>query len=178
MTELVQNMLTLSRMEEEGRGIVLSDIDLSAIMRETAAGFQTAAEAAGKQYSVQIEEGVHINGEPRSMTQLLSVLIDNALKYSDAEGNIEVRMKKGREVTVEVSNTCDAIPDGNLDRLFDRFYRADASRSRKTGGFGIGLSAARAIAERYGGTIAAVRDGKNTIRFVVKLPKSGNGNRR
>lgn len=173
MTELVQNMLTLSRMEEENSRLIFTEIDLSSVLRETAEGFRTAAEAAGKRYEIQIEDGVHINGERSSMIQLLSVLIDNAIKYSDAEGNILVRMKRGRQIELEVSNTSDRIPDGNLDRLFDRFYRADASRNRKTGGFGIGLSAARAVAERYGGTIRAVRDGEHTIRFLVNLPKNG-----
>ncbi|MBP3783928.1 MAG: hypothetical protein J6I68_11835, partial [Butyrivibrio sp.] len=72
---------------------------------------------------------------------------------------------------LEVSNTCDAIPEGNLDRLFDRFYRADSSRSRESGGYGIGLSVARAIAQSHGGDIEALRDGDHIIRFVVTLPK-------
>ena len=76
-----------------------------------------------------------------------------------------------KHIVFEVSNTCDTIPYGNLDRLFDRFYRADLSRSRETGGYGIGLSVARAIATSHSGTIEALRDGDKIIRFVVTLPK-------
>ena len=62
------------------------------------------------------------------------------------------------------------MPSGNLDRLFDRFYRADASRSREKGGYGIGLSVARAIAQSHGGDIQALKDGDRIIRFVVNIP--------
>ena len=84
---------------------------------------------------------------------------------------IEDMLHQGKNVEFEVRNTCDNIPEGNLDKLFDRFYRADTSRSRKSGGYGIGLSVARAIANSHGGSIEALRDGDHAIRFVVKLPK-------
>ena len=71
-----------------------------------------------------------------------------------------------------ISNPCETMPEGNLDRLFDRFYREDASRSRKSGGYGIGLSAARSIAEAHGGEIYAEAADAQTIRFVTKLPLS------
>ena len=79
-------------------------------------------------------------------------------------------LTKGKNICLEVSNTCDDIPSGNLDKLFDRFYRADSSRSRESGGYGIGLSVARAIATSHGGKIEALRGGDKLIRFVVTLP--------
>lgn len=174
MTALVKNMLTLSRMEEENVKLIFSDIDLSSILMETAKSFEAVAESSGKKYSIDIESGVHIKGDKNSMTQLASLLIDNAMKYSSDEGNISVRMNKGRHIEFEVSNTCDNMPDGDLDRLFDRFYRADTSRNRKSGGYGIGLSVARAIAVSHGGNIEAIRDGDDIIRFLVMLPNGKN----
>jgi len=173
MTNLVKNMLTLSRMEEENIRVVFSDIDLSKILKDTAVSFEAVAQSMNKKYTIDIQDDVHINGDKNSMVQLASLLIDNAMKYSSKEGNISVRMSRDKQVVFEVNNTCDNIPEGNLDRLFDRFYRADTSRNRKSGGYGIGLSVARAIATTYGGTIEALRDGDKTIRFVVKLPKGG-----
>jgi len=73
-------------------------------------------------------------------------------------------------VHLEIANTCSNMPEGDLDRLFDSFYRADASRNSRTGGYGIGLSAARAICASHGGSIRAVRDGDRIIRFLVTLP--------
>ena len=171
MNSLVKNLLTLSRMDEERMRVVFSDFDLSKTVSDTAISFQTLAEAKGKKYQMDIEDGIHITGDKNSIEQLTSLLLDNAMKYSSDDGSIHLSLSKDKNITLEVSNTCDSIPDGNLDRLFDRFYRVDTSRSRETGGSGIGLSVARAIAVSHGGTIEAIKDGDKIIRFVVKLPK-------
>ena len=173
MNGLVKNMLTLSRMEEDKIHLVFSDIDMSKIIVESAASFAAVADSREIKYNMDIAEDIHITGDKNGINQLSSLLIDNAMKYSSDKGNVNVSLYKesrGKKVHFEVSNTCDSIPEGNLDRLFDRFYRADSSRSRDTGGYGIGLSVARAIATSYGGQIEAKRDGDHTIRFVVILP--------
>ena len=170
MTGLVKNMLTLSRMEEETIHLVFSDLNLSEIVQETADSFSAIAEASEKKYTIQIDSGIVFTGDRNSIHQLCSLLIDNALKYSTDHGSIQVHLYQDKNIILEVSNACDCIPDGNLDRLFDRFYRADSSRNRQTGGYGIGLSVARAIATSHGGTITAQRDGDHMIRFIVTLP--------
>lgn len=177
MTDLVNNLLTLSRMEETGIVHVFEDQDLSAIVTDAASTYETVAVSLGKQLSLSITPGLHVKGEARSLSQLVLLLLDNAMKYSSEGGTVSLRLEpetgaRNRQIRLEVSNPCDTIPDGNLDRLFDRFYRADESRSRKTGGYGIGLSAARAILEAHGGTIAAVRDGDRLIRFIARFPAS------
>ena len=171
MNSPVKNLLTLSRMDEERMHVVFSDFNLSETVKETATSFQTVAEAKNKKFQIDIEDGIHLTGDKNSLNQLTSLLLDNAIKYSSENGSIHLMLSKGKNILLEVSNTCDSIPDGNLDRLFDRFYRADSSRSRDTGGYGIGLSVARAIATSHGGTIEATRDGDKLIRFVVTLPK-------
>ena len=95
------------------------------------------------------------------------------MKYTPEEGSVDVSLKsdKGmRNAVFEVANTCEKIPEGKLDRLFDRFYRADTSRSRESGGHGIGLSVARAIATSHGGSIEAKADNDKRMRFIVTLP--------
>ena len=171
MNSLVKNMLTLSRMDEEVMHVVYSDFDMSSAVNETARSFEPIAEFAGKDYRISIEDGIHITGDKNAITQLTSLLLDNAMKYSSEKGSINLRLTRDKHVVLEVSNTCSNIPSGNLDKLFDRFYRADSSRSRESGGFGIGLSVARAIAMSHGGNIEALRDGDELIRFVVTLPK-------
>jgi signal transduction histidine kinase len=170
MNSLVKNLLTLSRMDEERMRVVFSDFDLSKTVEEAAGSFQALAESKGKSYQIDIEKDIHITGDQKSLEQLTCLLLDNAIKYSSDQGNIRISLVKNKNISLEVSNSCDSIPEGNLDRLFDRFYRVDTSRSRETGGYGIGLSVARAIATSHGGTIQALRDGDKLIRFVVKLP--------
>ncbi len=171
MNSLVKNLLTLSRMDEERMHVVYSDFDMSQTIKETAVSFEAIATSKNKKYQMDIEEGIHITGDKNAINQLASLLLDNAMKYASDNGSIHVLLTKDKYITFEVSNTCDSIPSGNLDRLFDRFYRADSSRARETGGYGIGLSVARAIATSHGGSIEALKDGDRIIRFVVTLPK-------
>lgn len=171
MTSLVKNLLTLSRMDEENIHPVFTDVDMSNIIEETATSFAAVAESKNKKYNVDVQKDIHINGDKNNINQLASLLIDNAMKYSAENGSITVRLTEEKNIVLfEVANTCDSMPQGNLDKLFDRFYRADSSRSRDTGGYGIGLSVARAISNSHGGRIEAVRDGDNLIRFVVTIP--------
>ncbi|WP_051638483.1 sensor histidine kinase [Butyrivibrio sp. NC2002] len=173
MNGLVKNMLSLSRMEEENIHLVFSEINISDIIRTSAESFQAVAESKNLKYEKNIEDGIMIMGDKNGIGQLSSLLIDNAMKYVGGEGNVFVfleRDAKKKHVIFEVANTCDSLPEGNLDKLFDRFYRGDSSRSRDTGGYGIGLSVARAIATSHGGTIEALRGGDHTIKFKVRLP--------
>ena len=170
MTELVKNLLTLSRMDEENPNIVFNNIDLSQIVKDVSSSFEPVAASNNKNYRINIEDDIHILGDKNTLTQLTSLLLDNAIKYSSDNGSISVNLTKEKAITLKVSNTCETIPSGNLDRLFDRFYRADSSRARETGGYGIGLSVARAIATSHKGTIEAVREGNDTICFVVNFP--------
>ena len=170
MTELVKNLLTLSRMDEEKPNIAFNNVDLSQIVKDVSSSFEPVASSNNKTYRVNIEDDIHILGDKNTLTQLTSLLLDNAIKYSSDNGSISVNLTKEKAITLKVSNTCDTIPSGNLDRLFDRFYRADSSRARETGGYGIGLSVARAITASHKGTIEAVREGNDTICFVVNFP--------
>lgn len=171
MTDLVNNMLTLSRMEEGGARQSYEDVDLSQCMQESAHTYSVVAVARERRYEVDIAPGIHMTGDRKSLAQLSSILLDNAMKYSNAGGMIRVRLyREDKRILYEVRNTCDELPEGDLERLFDRFYRADTSRSREKGGYGIGLSVAKAICENYGGTISAQREDGNVICFAARFP--------
>lgn len=171
LAKLTGDLVALSRLDEETPFPERSTFSLSDAVWEAAGPFAVRAKAEGKKYAQDIEEGLLLCGERNAILRLLSILLDNAMKYSGEGGEIflSVRQKR-KKIRIEVSNTCD-LPEGcDLERLFDRFYRMDESRASHTGGTGIGLSMARAIAENHGGTIAAQSGDGKSILFLTILP--------
>lgn len=170
MTELVNALVTLSRMDEEEPPITLSDFDLSAAVGETVESFRDSALAEGHEICAEIEQNVSYHGDEAAIRQLISILLDNALKYSLPGGEITLSLhKEHRGVLIRQSNPCEAIAREELERLFDRFYRADKSRSSEKKGFGVGLSIARGIAEAHKGSISASCPEEGRIEFAVVL---------
>lgn len=170
MSRMVADLVTLSRLDEENPFLERTEFSLSDAVWEVAEPFAFLAKAQGKKYSQRIEENLTLCGNPDATRQMISVLLDNAMKYSDENGTIRLDVYKVHGKTkIEVFNTCVLEETQNLSRLFDRFYRPDNSRSRKTGGSGIGLSIAQAVAEAYGGKIkVSSKDGKS-IMFQVTI---------
>ncbi|BCJ93020.1 two-component sensor histidine kinase [Anaerocolumna cellulosilytica] len=174
LDKLVKNLLILSKMDEGNMKVSYVEFDISRTVEETVASFKAVAETLNKTFLLDIQEGLKLYGDESSIQQLVSTLVDNALKYSDSNGIIKVSLityKKGSKL--EVFNTTDmgkeALSKEYLSKLFDRFYRADASRSRDTGGYGIGLSIARSIVEAHHGKISARREEETGICFEVIL---------
>lgn len=169
LDELVKNLLLLSKMNEDDLKLNFCKLSLSEVVKDVSNSFKVIAEREEKDFIVDIKEGVFINGDKSSITQLISTLIDNAIKYSNYRGNIKISLaplKKGAKL--EVFNTADKIDKENLNKLFDRFYRTDMSRARETGGYGIGLSIVKSIVEMHRGKISVVsRDGKSICFTVV-----------
>lgn len=171
LDQLVKNLLMLSKMEEEQIKLSFQDFDLSAAAMRIAESFSALAQARNKRLSIYIQPDVYLNGDIGSIEQLVSTLLDNAIKYSDDEGSIKISLttgKKGKKL--EVYNTTGEIPVQNLDKLFDRFYRMDSSRSRESGGYGIGLSIAKSIVEAHNGKISVKSEDQHSICFTVRLP--------
>jgi len=169
LTKLVGDMVALSRLDEETPFPEKSRFSLSEAAWEAAEPFAHLAKAKGKSYSQHIEEGLILYGDRNSVQRMISILLDNAVRYSNDGGEIRLRVYGRRgKIYVEVSNTCDLPDVSDLDRLFDRFYRLDESRSSITGGTGIGLSMVRAIAETHGGRASVQSvDGKEICFKVV-----------
>ena len=172
---LMQNLLTLSRMDETGLHMELKPFPFAGLVREVWENFAASAEA--RNIAVRLEPGdevLSVLGNRDSLAQLLSILFDNAVKYTPRGGQIMIRTGTGRDqVVFTQSNTLSpqSREDGTLredpERLFDRFYRADADRSRKKGGYGIGLSAAKAIASANQGSIHAAYEEDRLVFTVV-----------
>lgn len=175
LNELMQNLLTLSKMDESALQMKMSPFSAGELVSEVWENFAGSAEAKNLHFIYekpgQGSDSAMANRE--SIARLLSILFDNAVKYTPSGGRIEVTVSaESGKIRLIQSNTIDGeseLPE-NPDRLFERFYRADQDRSRKKGGFGIGLSAARAIAEANRGSIRA-RTGNGRISFIVSLRK-------
>ena len=173
MRHLVDELVYLSRMEEEGAPLAMEPLAAAPLVRETAEPFAAMAEYQGKAMSVEAEEGLTLRGDRASMQRLLSTLLDNAVKYAAPEGSIQVSAKaEGRHVLLTVANdVSQPLTEEQCRQLFDRFYRADPSRNKdRQSGFGIGLAIAAAIAEKHGGSISAAMEGGKLV-FTCRLPR-------
>lgn len=168
LTYLTQQMVTLTRMEENSQTREMSMLSLSQVMQEASEPFCQVAENEGRKLVLSIEPEIRGRGNEEMLFQLVSLLLDNAVKYSVPGSSIYFRFrKKGRRAELSVLNETEMISKGDLDILFERFYRTDASRNSETGGSGIGLSVAKAIVQAHKGKIhAASTDGK-TIVFTA-----------
>ena len=168
MTELVNRLVLLTRMDEDRSPLDLRPFSLSEAASEVAASFAPALQRAGKSLVTEIAPAVAYTGDEGAIRQLLSILLDNAVKYSDAGSWVRVTLTGGRHPTLTVDNRCAAVGTMELHRLFDRFYRSDKARTYGSG-FGIGLSIAKAIAEQHRGEMTASSPQAGVIRFRVRL---------
>lgn len=170
LDKLIKNLVELARTEESVKESAMTRFSLSEIAQANADAFQPLAAAEGKLLAAEIAEGIELKGVQDNFFRLFSILLDNAVKYCDPGGTIALALtQRGRSIQISVSNPCAGLNASQLPRYFDRFYRADSSRARTTGGYGIGLSTAKAIVSRYRGRISNhYADG--VITFTATIP--------
>lgn len=204
LTSLTEKLVFLSRMDEEATKLEMLEFSLSDAILDTAEPFKTVARTKGKKLTIDVTDGILYTGDEKTIRQLVSILLDNAMKYSGCsnagfeKGNInknnlnktiqtqndcattinpapeiEISLKQsGKNRIITVWNTVDDtanIKKGRQDMLFERFYRTDTSHNSKTGGFGIGLSAAYAIVKAHKGKITAESKDGRSIKFTIVL---------
>ena len=167
---LVRNLLTLARMDRGTVGQEKTDFNLSEAVLGVLLPFESTVYEAGKTLETDIQENVRVTGNEARLQQLTVILLSNALKYSDEHGRIRVVLKgKSRGCELRVENTGAGIAPGDLERIFDRFYRTDASRNSETGGEGLGLAIAKSIVEIHHGRIRAESVPGENATFIVNL---------
>ena len=171
LSKLVTNLVTLSRLDEDEPLPDKAEFSLSDAAWEASDHFETLAKAQGRRFERSIEDELSMFGDRVLVQQMISILLDNAFKYAEADGDISFRLYKRRKsCVIETYNACAPERLTDIDRFFDRFYRADKSRSAGSGGTGVGLSIAKAVAEAHGGSISA-KAVPGGVTFTAELPR-------
>lgn len=179
LSGLMQNLLMLAKMDESSTKLPMCSFDISTAAEDTVNAFIEPAALKGVMIAQDIQKGLQLNGNRDSIVQLMTVLLDNAVKYTESGGTISAKLSgNDKNIALSIANTCEPID--HPEKLFDRFYRGDSARTQKNGGYGIGLSVAQAIAELHKGTITAENitgtspdnpdiNTDNMLMFTVKI---------
>ena len=171
LAELTADLIYLSRMEEENAALQMQPLSLSELVDETAQSFQALARSKGKRFSASVASGLRVSGDEKALAKLVSILLDNAMKYSPEGGTVELTLEQsGRSARLSVKNSTAPMEKGNADRLFERFTREDRSRSSESGGFGLGLAIAKAVTEAHRGRIRAESEDGLSLTVTAELP--------
>lgn len=171
LADLTNNLILLARMEEEQPRIEAIEFPLSDMAEEAVAAFQAPAKTQNKSLTFQIQPMISMVGDEKAIRRLFSILLDNAVKYSEDDGNISLTLEKQKNfIRLYVFNTAEAVAKSSLPHLFDRFYRADQSRNSQTGGYGLGLSIAAAIVNAHKGKISAATQDEKSLLITVTFP--------
>lgn len=168
---LMSNLLILAKLDEE-IPLPREAVNISDMTKELLPVYEEEAQARKLRFAVQIEPELVMQTNCDSFLQLLTILLDNALKYTPEGGDIRLSLtKEGRHIQLVEENTCDSSLEPEPERLFERFYRGDAARTQEKGasGYGIGLSAARAICENFDGKLTAEYPSTESIRFTARF---------
>lgn len=170
LAQLTNSLIQLSRMDEQPEAEKI-EFPLSDLMEETAETFQRLAQTQNKTFLSRIQPMISMYGDQNAIRQLVTILLDNAIKYSDEGGRIEFTLEKQKKlIRICVFNTAQSVPRESLERLFDRFYRGDPSRNSSTGGYGLGLSIASAIVAAHKGKITASTRDEKSLSLVITFP--------
>lgn len=170
LSGLMQNLLTLSKADEVSTAQKKEQADISELTQQSVDMFRETMELKGLTLNKHIEPYIKHSVNKELFLRLISILTDNAVKYAKNDTSISVSLiKQDKNIYFEITNFCESFPECPADKLFDRFYRGDSARTQKNGGYGIGLSAARSIAQAHGGVISAEYHDDNSITFKVKI---------
>ena len=170
LSNLINQMVVLARLEEQP-DVTLVDVNFSEVVKKVAGNFKSVIEKAGKKYEIKLQEDIHVKATEDELYELVSILIDNACKYCDEDGQIFVTLtkaKRGKRARLTVANSYSDGKNVDYSRFFDRFYREDESHNQKQPGYGIGLSMAESLVRIFKGRIW-VSYKKGLIGFTVLL---------
>lgn len=171
LADLTNALVTLSRMEEGPKKEMEIEFPLSDVAEEVFHTFQAPAKIQEKTLTGDITPMLSMKGDEKAIRSLMTILLDNALKYSDEKGRIALTLERQRNrIRLSVFNTAEHISREQITHLFDRFYRTDDSRNSGTGGYGLGLSIAAATAASHRGKITAETEDEKSLRITVVFP--------
>ncbi|WP_339818429.1 HAMP domain-containing sensor histidine kinase [Paenibacillus sp. FSL R7-0216] len=170
MSKLTRDLLYLTEMDDAKATVLFSRFDLSEAVESVLLTMEAVIFEKELVLNYDIEPELTAYGNPEQIKQVIMILLDNAVKYANPNGEIILSLKKPHnDVILAVTNTGEGIPPEHLPRIFDRFYRTDASRARKQGGYGLGLAIAKSIVEQHKGRIYAKSTLGQSTTFYVHL---------
>jgi two-component system sensor histidine kinase CiaH len=154
MKTLTADLLYLTEMEDSRIGLMFTNFNVSESVESVILTMEAIVYEKDISLTYEIEPGLTVRGSSEQIKQVVMILLDNAIKYTKAKGSISLTLQKQHsDILLTVTNTGEGIPSEHLARIFDRFYRANQSRSRKSGGYGLGLGIAKSIVEQHKGKI-------------------------
>lgn len=175
LSRMTSDLLSLARADANRDFVTPVDTHLVPILERVARTHTSSAQAKGLALALHIaanaEDGVPLRADPDRLHQLLTILVDNAIKYTDA-GHIDITLSSdAKELCIDVTDTGPGISDVHQKHIFDRFFRSDEARTRPEGGTGLGLSIAKLIAESHGGHLKVKSELRVGTTFTVTLPR-------
>jgi two-component system, OmpR family, sensor histidine kinase BaeS len=171
LARLVEDLRTLSLADAGQLRLETRKFNLANRVREVTSGFEPSAQSKHVQLEVIAPEKLELYGDPDRISQVISNLLDNALRYTPEHGTVRVTLEaQAKQARVIVSDSGHGLPSDSFERVFDRFYRVDESRNRSSGGSGLGLAIAKTILELHGGGISVSNRAEGGAQFVCALP--------
>lgn len=168
MNELIKDLLELAKLDACPSPQPFSAFDLSKAVKTAALSFESVAYEHGCELQLQITDGIRLTGDEKGIRQLVTILLDNAFQYTEKSGCVTLSLTSRKDkIQLSVHNTGKGISKEDQRHIFERFYRSDASRSRNSGGYGLGLSIAAAIVKTHRGHIGVKSDARTYTRFTV-----------
>jgi signal transduction histidine kinase len=171
MTRLTNDLLYLAQLDYSDTRMIYSNFNLSEAVENVIMTMEAVIYENDIMFEYEVEPRLMVNGNSEQIKQVVMIFLDNSVKYVNTKGRITLSLKKtGSTALLSVSNTGEGIPEDQIARIFDRFYRTDKSRARKSGGYGLGLAIAKSIVEQHRGRISARSTVNESTTFAIELP--------
>jgi Signal transduction histidine kinase len=171
MTKLTNDLLYLTQMDYSEIKKIYTNFNFSEAVESVILAMEAVFFEHNLTFNYTLEPGLMLRGNIEELEQVVMILLDNAIKYTNTDGTVDIMLKKRHnECILSVTNTGEGIAEEHLEKIFDRFYRTDKSRARKQGGYGLGLAIARAIVEQHNGKIYAKSVIGKITTFTMELP--------
>lgn len=171
LSRLIEDLRTLSLADAGKLSLERRDMDVGQMVASVVESFQAEAQAKKVHLEADAPRPLRVNADPYRLTQVLSNLVTNALKYTPENGSITVKaIQQDKQVTIQIQDTGSGLPTEAIHQLFDRFYRVEGSRSRQSGGSGLGLAIVKTLVELHGGKVEAHNRPQGGAEFRISLP--------
>ncbi len=174
MNELIGDILELSAIEAGNVQVRAEEVELNPIVNDVISSLATKIEAQGVSVTNAVAREATVFADARRLEQMLTNLVENAIKFNRENGRVTVRLEPGDRDKIVVEDTGEGIPTPHLERLFERFYRVDRARSREMGGTGLGLAIVKHLARAHGGEVTVSSELGKGSTFTIELPHRGN----